>query len=321
MIKNNRPLLALFAAAAACGQAQSAPAGLQGVLELHQRQLGFEQAGRLLVRPVQRGQRVQQGQMLAALDDGLEKPLREARAQDAQAAQAQYELLLAGTRKEDVRATQAQLRGAHAAEDDAARALARARTLRAENTVPQAQLDGAQAQAERARAEREALEERLAGQQKGARAAELRQAHARVLSARAALAQQDARLERLTLRAPIDGVILDTTAEPGEVLAAGTPVVVLGEPQRPYLDVFVPQQSLAGLVVSAKMLVRVDSASAPFRGAVEDIARTTEFTPRYLFSPRERVNLVVRVRIAVEDPDGLLHAGVPAFATLQAPAP
>jgi hypothetical protein len=50
---------------------------------------------------------------------------------------------------------------------------------------------------------------------------------------------------------------------------------------------------------------------------VEHISRTTEFTPRYLFSERERPNLVIRVRLRIEDPERRLHAGVPAFAKIE----
>jgi hypothetical protein len=52
------------------------------------------------------------------------------------------------------------------------------------------------------------------------------------------------------------------------------------------------------------------------RGTVENVARKTEFTPRYLFSDRERSNLVVRVRVRVNDPERHLHAGVPAFVSI-----
>src|SRR6266852_1893713 len=183
--------------------------------------------------------------------------------------------------------------------------------------VQRVQRDDAEAQAARARSERESLEQRLSAQKNGARASELRQAKARVDSARAALAAEEARLARSVLRAPAAGVVLDTTAEPGEVLAAGTPAVILGETRRPYLDVFVAQQDLAGVRVGAAAAVRVDAARETFRGTVSDVARTTEFTPRYLFSPRERANLVVRVRIDVEDPREELHAGVPALARIE----
>jgi HlyD family secretion protein len=313
----NNVWLAGAAVLAACSGRGTAPAELQGVVELHEMQLGFDLQGRLARLHVQRGQRVEAGQLLAALDDTLQRPVRDARAQDAEAAQAQLELLRAGTREEDVRATEAQLRGAKAAESTANEQLQRARRLRETGVVPQAQLDDAEAQAARARSDRESLEQRLLAQKNGARASELRQAKARADSARAALAAEEARLTRTVLRAPVSGVVLDTTAEPGEVLAAGTPAAILGETRRPYLDVFVAQQDLAGVRVGCAATVRVDASPATFRGAVSDVARTTEFTPRYLFSPRERAGLVVRVRIDVEDPREELHAGAPAFATIE----
>src|SRR6266851_4427532 len=283
---------------AGCSGRGNGPAELQGVVELHERQLGFDVQGRLAQLYVQRGQRVEAGQLLAALDDALQRPVRDARAQDAEAAQAQ-------------------LHGARAAESSSNEQLQRSRRLRQTGVVPQAQLDDAEAQAARARSERESLEQRLSAQKNGARASELRQAKARVDSARAALAAEEARLGRSVLRAPAAGVVLDTTAEPGEVLAAGTPAVILGETRRPYLDVFVAQQDLAGVRVGAAAAVRVDAARETFHGTVSDVARTTEFTPRYLFSPRERANLVVRVRIDVEDPREELHAGVPALARIE----
>src|SRR5712692_2225517 len=149
---------------AGCSGRGNGPAELQGVVELHERQLGFDVQGRLAQLYVQRGQRVEAGQLLAALDDALQRPVRDARAQDAEAAQAQLDLLRSGTREEDVLATEAQ--------------------------------------PARARSERESLEQRLAAQKNGARASELRQAKARVDSARAALAAEEARLARSVLRAP-----------------------------------------------------------------------------------------------------------------------
>ena len=116
------------------------------------------------------------------------------------------------------------------------------------------------------------------------------------------------------LRSEIAGEVLDTHVEPGEVVQPGTPVATLGETRRPYVDVFVPQGELAGVRPGTAAQVRVDAASDRFRGAVEMVGRNLEFTPRYLFSEKERPNLVVRVRIDLDDPSEKLHAGVPAFA-------
>jgi multidrug resistance efflux pump len=307
-----RALLALLLLA--CARGESSKREYQGVVELHERVLSFEVAGRVKELRVRRGERVAAAQVLAVLDDSLERPQREARAAEARAADAQLDLLKAGARGEDVRAAEAQLRGAKAVEETLADQLARTKKLRAEGTVPPAQLEEVQGQHDRAVAERQAAEERLAALKAGARSQELRAALARSSQAHAALDAADARLSRFVLRAEIAGGVLDTHVEPGEVAQPGTPVVTLGETHRPFVDVFVPQGDLAGLHPGTKALVRVDAEKDRFNGAVEMLGRTVEFTPRYLFSERERPGLVVRVRIDLEDSQEKLHAGTPAFA-------
>jgi HlyD family secretion protein len=301
----------------ACARGGGGAREYQGVIELHERVLSFEVSGRVLELRVRRGEQVAAAQVLAVLDDSLERPLREAKAAEAQAADAQLELLRAGARGEDVRAAEAQLRGARAVEKALADSLERTRRLRAEGTVPPAQLEEVQGQYDRAVAERQAAEERVLALKAGARSQEIKAALARSSQAHAALDAEDARLARFVLRAEIGGEVLDTHVEPGEVVQPGTPVLTLGETRRPYVDVFVPQGELSGVRPGALASVRVDTGQERFKGAVEMVGRTVEFTPRYLFSEKERPNLVVRVRIALEDPQEKLHAGVPAFAELR----
>ena len=308
-----RPLL--LAALLACARGENAQRReYQGIVELHERVLSFEVPGRVRELKVRRGERVAATQVLAVLDDSMERPQREARAAEARAADAQLELLKAGARGEDVRAAEAQLRGARAAEDTLKDSLDRIRKLRVDGTVPPSQVDDLAGQYERARAERQAAEERVAALKAGARSQEVKAALARSSQAHAALDAEDARLSRFVLRSEIAGEVLDTHVEPGEVVQPGTPVATLGETRRPYVDVFVPQGELSGVRPGTAAQVRVDAASDRFHGAVEMVGRNLEFTPRYLFSEKERPNLVVRVRIDLEDPAEKLHAGVPAFA-------
>ena len=306
----------LLLGAIACSRAPR-PAEYQGIVELHERVLSFEVSGRIKELRVRRGERVEAGQVLAILDDSLERPQREARAAEAQAADAQLDLLKAGARAEEIRGAEAQLRGARAAEDTLRDSLERMRRLRAEGTVPPSQLDEVQGQYDRARAERQAVEERLAALRAGARSQEIRAAIARSSQAHAALDAADARLAKFVLRADIGGSVLDTHVEPGEVAQPAIPIVTLGETRRPYIDVFVPQGELDGIRVGAPVQVRIDALPGEwFQGAVEMIGRSLEFTPRYLFSEKERPNLVVRVRIDLQDPGERLHAGVPGFARI-----
>ncbi|MGN6111064.1 MAG: HlyD family secretion protein, partial [Kofleriaceae bacterium] len=141
-------------------------------------------------------------------------------------------------------------------------------------------------------------------------------ANAQVDAANAAVRLESERVERHQLRAIERGRVLELHVERGEVVGAGAPVVSVADPTRPHVDVFVPQQELAGIGVGARAEVRVDATRGAFAGVVEDVARRTAFTPRFLFSERERANLVVRVRVRIEDPREQLHAGVPAFVVI-----
>src|SRR5690606_26570764 len=125
-------------------------------------------------------------------------------------------------------------------------------------------------------------------------------AHAQAAAADVAARLEAERAARYQLRALADGTVLEVHVDPGEVIAAGAPVVTVADVTRPYTDVFVPQDELAGIDVGDPAVVQVDSLVLPVPGVVEDISRRTEFTPRYVFSERERAALSVRVRIRIE---------------------
>jgi HlyD family secretion protein len=308
---------ALAVVLAGCSRAgANAPAGLQGVVEFDDRALGFELGGRVATVAVERGETLTPGQVIATLDDGLERPARDARIAEVAAARAQLALLQAGARREDVRGVEAQLTAARATETAVQRNLARTQGLAAQGAVPTAGLDDLEAQRARARGERGALEERLAGLRSGARSQELSAARARVAAAEATLAAEEARLVRYTLRSQFGGVVLERHVEAGEVAGAGVPVVTLANTEHPYVEVFVPQAALASVALGAPATVRVDGDRSAYAGRVEFIGRRLEYTPRFLFSPRERPNLVARVRVRIDDPAGRLHAGVPATVEL-----
>jgi HlyD family secretion protein len=206
------------------------------------------------------------------------------------------------------------LAGAIAAEDEERKNQGRVKALASQGALPQAELDRADADLDRAAATRKSLEQRLTALRKGARPEELARARARVDQARAVLDLERERLTRYTLVATSDGEIVDVEVKPGELATVGTAAVTMADTRHPYADVFVPQGQLDGIRPGARAEVRVDAASAPFAATVEYVAPETEFTPKFLFSDRERPNLVVRVRVRIEDPDRRLHSGVPAFA-------
>lgn len=300
-----------------CQRAEQGPPSYQGVVELDERVLSFEVPGRVSRVLVRRGDPVEPKDEIARVDATLEETAKEVRAAEVDAARAQVALLKAGARPEEIRALEARVRAVTTSEALLAKNLAREKKLLERGVSSQATIDEIQAKLDATIADRQSLEQQLKALRRGARKQEIEGASSRAEAADKGLALQSGRVEKHVLQAPIDAVVLDVHVEPGEVVAPGAPVATIGDTKRPYADVFVPIGQLDGVRVGTPASVRVDSTSAAFEAEVEHVSRRTEFTPRYLFSDRERPNLVVRVRLRLRDPEQKLHAGVPAFATFQ----
>ncbi|HET9953638.1 MAG TPA: HlyD family efflux transporter periplasmic adaptor subunit [Polyangiaceae bacterium] len=313
MIKNLIVISAAWFSACTLGKASPPPDTYQGVVELEETQVAFETAGRVRRLTVEKGDLVQPDQLLAELDDELARVSRSGRVMEAEAARSQSALVQARAKAEDIAALAARVRAAQAAEALLTKNLARQKALFESSAVSAASLDELTGQLDRARADREAAQAQLAALERGARREERDVALARAEAAEAALSLEDERIARMTLKAPRKGRVLDRFVEIGEVVAGGAPVYTLGDTERPYVDVFVPQGQLSGIQAGSRAELHVDSETRSFSGVVEHVSRRTEFTPRYLFSEQERPHLVVRVRLRFQDPGERLHAGVPAF--------
>lgn len=315
MIKNGS--IAVLLALAAC-EREPAPAGYQGVVELDERVLAFEVPGRVVAVDVRRGDPVEPARVIATLDDSQPRTAVAVREAEARAADERAKLVAAPGRREDIRALEAQVRAAKASEALAIKRNTDDVALVSKGALPQSIADESEARRKSATAEREALEQRLRELRTGGREQEIAGARAQATAAAAAVELEADRARRYQLRTLHAGEVLDVHVEPGEVVGAGTPVVTVGDVDHPYVDVFVPQQDLAGVRVGVPATIRVDASPQPFRGTVEHVSRRTEFTPRFIFSREERANLVIRVRIRVADPAHALHAGTPAFVQIGA---
>jgi HlyD family secretion protein len=318
---NNYPakgglLSAAIATLCACGQAAArAPAPLQGVVEYDDRIIGFELAGRVTAIDVKRGDLVAADARLVRLDDSLEKPLRDVRAAELATAEAQLRLLRAGARGEEIRASEAEISALRAQEAELQRNLTRQQALVKQAALAQNTADDTASQLQATEERRHALEERLKATRSGARGEEIAAAVARVRAATAALAAEEARLDRYELHNPVAGSVIDLHVEIGEVVVPASPGVTVADLGHPYVDVFVPQARAHELSVGQAMSVRVDGVPSALHGRIEHMFPKTEFTPRFLFSEGERPNLVLRTRVRVDDPQHQLHGGVPAFVT------
>ena len=176
-------------------------------------------------------------------------------------------------------------------------------------------IDAARAQVERAKAnvrlaEAARLELKRLQEEALARKADTRQAAAQ-------LDVQETLLKNAEVTAPMDGVVLVKSAEPGEVLAAGTTVVTLGNLAKPWLRAYINEQDLGRVKLGTVVKVTTDSfPGKTYTGRISFIASDAEFTPKQIQTQEERVKLVYRIKIDVDNPAGELKSNMPADAEI-----
>lgn len=120
-----------------------------------------------------------------------------------------------------------------------------------------------------------------------------------------------------TLTAPYDGVILVRQAEIGEVVAPGTPVFTLADLDHVWLRAYINETYLSRVRLGEPVTLTTDSYPGKrYRGRISFISSTAEFTPKSVETHEERVTLVYRIRIDIDNPSHELLPGMPADAQL-----
>jgi len=138
-----------------------------------------------------------------------------------------------------------------------------------------------------------------------------------IASARAGLALIDAQLADTIAVSPVDGVVLVKSVDVGEVLGVGTTVVTIGDIDHPWLRGYVNETALGKIKVGSKARVTTDSyAGKVYNGRVGFISSEAEFTPKQIQTEEERVKLVYRIKIDLENPRRELKSNMPADAEI-----
>ena len=126
------------------------------------------------------------------------------------------------------------------------------------------------------------------------------------------------RLGYTVLRAPFTGVVLTRQAELGEVVSPGTPIVTLADLDHIWLRVYLPETDLGEVCWGQDVDIRTDTYPGKiYRGHVSVIASDAEFTPKSVQTEQERVTLVYRIKVDVENPNHELKPGMPADAYIK----
>ncbi len=151
----------------------------------------------------------------------------------------------------------------------------------------------------------------------GPRKEKIDQAMALVDEAEQTVNQARQQLSYTELWAPMAGVILSRSAEPGEYLNPSTPVVTLGDLDHPWLRAFINETDLGRIRLKDKVTVTTDSfPDKQYQGILSFISSQAEFTPKSVQTFEERVKLMFRIKIALSNPHGELKPGMPADALI-----
>jgi HlyD family secretion protein len=125
-----------------------------------------------------------------------------------------------------------------------------------------------------------------------------------------------------TLVAPFDGVITVRQAELGEIMVPGTPVVTLADLDHVWLRAYINETDIGKIRLDQRAVVITDTYPGKrYQGRVSFISSAAEFTPKSVETHAERVTLVYRIKIDIENPTHELVPGMPADATFQALPP
>ena len=139
----------------------------------------------------------------------------------------------------------------------------------------------------------------------------------RLKAAQAARDEAEAMLSEMTLTSPVDGFVVDRTAEAGEVVGAGMPVASLIDPKALYLKIFVDTMQNGRLKIGDKALIFLDThPDSPISASVVRIAQKAEFTPKEVSVRSDRIQRVFAVDLRPDKPDPLLKLGIPAIGVI-----
>jgi HlyD family secretion protein len=291
---------------------------LSGNIEAHESIVGFKVQGRIIDLPIEEGQWVAKGALIAQLDSD---DYRQQVAMDEAALHVQrrqLDLGLAGTREQEIQA-QAQVL-ADAKADLAQKKLdfQRAETLYEQRVGSQVNRDQAATNLKRAQATVDRTQQQYNEDVEGTRREQLAIDRAAVIQAEQKLRLSRVSLDYTTLRAPKAGVILVRNAELGEVVAPNTPVITLGDLDHIWLRAYIDETDLGRIHWGQPAVIRTDSyPGKTYPGRISFISEKAEFTPKSVQTFKERVTLVYRIKIDVDNPNHELKPGMPADAEIQ----
>jgi HlyD family secretion protein len=324
-MKRRLPVLILLAAVIAAGvyfyprlTKKAKPENqitLSGNIEAHESLVSFKVQGRIVDLPVEEGQSVEPGALLARLDAADYRQKVRIDEANVHVRESNLALTLAGTREQEVKASQQTMFDAQADVQQKKLDYDRAQRLYGKDAVSAQDRDLAETALKRAEATFQATHQRYNQAVEGSRKEDIAIARANLREANANLGLSRVTLDYTVLRAPSAGVITVRETEVGEVVVPGTPVVTLADLDHIWLRAYIAETDLGRIRWGQDATITTDTyPGKQYRGRVSFISSSAEFTPKSVQTYKERVTLVYRIKIDIANPNHELKPGMPADA-------
>jgi HlyD family secretion protein len=288
---------------------------LSGNIEAHESLVSFKVQGRIVELPVEEGQSVEKGALLARLDDGDYKQRVRIDEATVRVRESNLALTLAGTREQEIKAAQQTMLDAQADMQQKKLDYDRAQRLFSADTISAQDRDLADTALKRSQATFHATQQKYNQALEGSRKEDIAIARANLKEASANLGMSRVILDYTVLRTPTAGVITVRQAELGEVVLPGTPVVTLADLDHIWLRAYIAETDLGRIRWGQDATITTDTyPGKQYHGHISFIASDAEFTPKSVQTYKERVTLVYRIKVDVDNSHHELKPGMPADA-------
>lgn len=294
------------------GCAEVDPSIVQGYVEGEFVYVASPFGGRLERLAVRRGDHVEAGMPLFALEETPERTERDEALRRVDQARAELEDAKRGQRPSEIQTIQAQLEQAKASLALSGFELERQRKLISANVTSRRDFDVAQSSYDEDRQRVAELEATLETARLGSREDQITAARENLLAQEASFAHAEWNLSQKKQFAQEAALVNDTLYREGDWVPEGNPVVVLLPPGNVKVRAFVAQQLIGRVSLGSSAKIIVDGITSPFLGRVTFISPRAEFTPPVIFSRQMREKFVFMIELSV-DPETAtkLHPGQP----------
>ncbi len=231
---------------------------VSGNIEATEVDVGFKVSGRIVSRFYEEGDWVEQGKVLAKLDDeDLRNRLEVARA-TLMSAQARLRKLLAGSRPEEIKQAEASLHQTQSDLKNKQVQYERMKGLYERGVIAKEAFDNAETSYQIAQAAVQVGAENYQLVKEGPRKEDIEDARAQVEQARASVKLNETQLSYATLYSPISGVVLVKSGEIGEVVNPGTSILTIADVENVWLKAYIPETDLGKVKWGQDVIVTTD---------------------------------------------------------------